>query len=447
MFTIKQIRKIPKAMLERIKAKDDELIEKPDGNTRFYRYYTLYGKELAEVIVGVRNHYKKWYCKQVVVHGIHNKEVYLQDIGQTMGFRKVGWFRDGITKYPKWYDYNWGYNDDKYFYINAPIINKEFIMTLPQYKYSAINMYCYNDIFKYLRLYEQYPQMEYLVKMKLSYLATSKMILNKLSKDKKFQRFLTINLENIRNKQYKVGHLIKAFNSGKSLEEIHELETIKDWINKYSDKEEILSNFKDAKQLYDYLLLQHIGFSSYIDYYKACKELQLDMTLQKNLMPHDFKRWHDIRIDEYATLRAKRDAETRKELYMHFEQVAEKYLALQRNMKEKFVVIIAKSPSDLLIEGEKLHHCVGRMNYDQKFIREESLIFFVRDKQNVDTPFVTLEYSLKNKKVLQCYAEHDSKPADSVLDFVNNKWLPYANRKLNKIQKAVGNVTLHPLFL
>ena len=78
------------------------------------------------------------------------------------------------------------------------------------------------------------------------------------------------------------------------------------------------------------------------------------------------------------------------------------------------------------------------MNYEQKFIREESLIFFVRDKQTPNTPFVTMEYSLKNKKVLQCYAERDSKPTDSVLDFVNNKWLPYANRKLNKILKAMA---------
>lgn len=73
------------------------------------------------------------------------------------------------------------------------------------------------------------------------------------------------------------------------------------------------------------------------------------------------------------------------------------------------------------------------MNYDQRFIREESLIFFVRDKQNPDVPFVTLEYSLSQKKVLQCYGENDRKPADNVLEFVHKKWLPYANRKLKQI--------------
>ena len=86
-----------------------------------------------------------------------------------------------------------------------------------------------------------------------------------------------------------------------------------------------------------------------------------------------------------------------------------------------------------MFEGEKLNHCVGRKNYDQKFVREESLIFFIRNKEEPDIPFVTVEYSLKNHKVLQCYGKSDSKPNEEVLNFVNKIWLPYANRKLKKI--------------
>ena len=95
--------------------------------------------------------------------------------------------------------------------------------------------------------------------------------------------------------------------------------------------------------------------------------------------------------------------------------------------------MIARSPQDLIREGDILHHCVGRMNYDQKFAREESLIFFVRNASDPETPFVTVEYSLLQHKVLQCYGEHDHRPDDNVLEFVNKKWLPYANRKLKKI--------------
>ena len=39
----------------------------------------------------------------------------------------------------------------------------------------------------------------------------------------------------------------------------------------------------------------------------------------------------------------------------------------------------------------------------------------------------------EEKKILQCYGDKDSKPADEVLNFANKIWLPYANRKLKKM--------------
>ena len=69
----------------------------------------------------------------------------------------------------------------------------------------------------------------------------------------------------------------------------------------------------------------------------------------------------------------------------------------------------------------------------QKVAREESLIFFVRRASQIDVPFVTMEYSIRNKRVLQLYAESNTKPADDVQDYIHNKWLPYANRKMKQI--------------
>ena len=109
---------------------------------------------------------------------------------------------------------------------------------------------------------------------------------------------------------------------------------------------------------------------------------------------------------------------------------------MQRNLNDAYCVIIAQSPADLINEGNILHHCVGKMGYDQKFIREESLIFFVRNKSNPQIPFVTVEYSLKTNKILQCYAEHNTKPQQEVQEFINKKWLPYANRKLKAMVVA-----------
>ncbi|HBF86949.1 MAG TPA: hypothetical protein DDW54_04635 [Clostridiales bacterium] len=60
----------------------------------------------------------------------------------------------------------------------------------------------------------------------------------------------------------------------------------------------------------------------------------------------------------------------------------------------------------------------------------------IRKAVEPDKPFVTVEYSLSTHKVLQCYGKKDGKPEDNVLRFVNDVWLPYANRKIKKIQKT-----------
>ena len=57
------------------------------------------------------------------------------------------------------------------------------------------------------------------------------------------------------------------------------------------------------------------------------------MTEEKNRYPHAFKRWHDIRIDEYRTAKALKDAAERKEFYAQFSAVASKYLGLEYNKK------------------------------------------------------------------------------------------------------------------
>ena len=127
------------------------------------------------------------------------------------------------------------------------------------------------------------------------------------------------------------------------------------------------------------------------------------------------------------------DKKERAEFYEKFNAVAEKYLPMQKDKNASYLVIIAKSPAELKAEGKALHHCVGSMGYEQKFVREETLIFFIRSADAPNVPLVTMEYSLKAKKILQCYAEHNQTPPKEITDFVNNKWLPHAKRQLKKI--------------
>lgn len=434
MISEKNIKPIPKYMLEKIQKLDHMGYPELNGHTRFYKYYTLFKHELCEVIVAVRHHRKKWFCKQVAVRGIHTDKVYCQDIGFAMGFYHVGWYREGISKYETWYDYDWGSCDDKYFNIFATIVNKEFISTLPEYKYAALDQYHKNNVLQYLRMYEKYPQAEYLVKAGLSGFATSKTILRECAKDKQFCKWLYNHRLEVVADYYYTGSIIRAYKQNRSINEVFAFDAFQKSLVQDGCFTEIKNTFVGAERqkVLEYLMEQKISRYSYRDYLQACNYLHLDMSLSKNSRPHDFQKWHDIRIDEYHSKKAIDDRKANRGFYRTFAKVAEKYLGLQYD-KTDFVIVIAKSPAELVKEGDALHHCVGKMGYDQKFVREESLIFFVRNKDQVGIPFVTVEYSPKHRKVLQCYGNRDSKPAENVLNFVNKIWLPYANKKIKKV--------------
>ena len=288
-----------------------------------------------------------------------------------------------------------------------------------------------------MRYYEEFPQIEYLMKAGLSVFAFSKQILRKIGKDKRFCKWLIKNREEITKNGYYVDVILRSFRTGKPLADLQAYREYCMELSKETKLSELRKLFnKDLEKFVMYLRKQRTNPYSYRDYLNACLYLGLDMRMDKNRYPHDFKRWHDIRIDEYNTLKLKRDEEKRKEFYAKFAAVANKYTDLEYNKKSVYMSIIAKNPNELTMEGETLDHCVGRMNYDQKFAREETLIFFIRNAETPNIPFVTVEYSLEKHKILQCYGKGDTTPDTEVLDYVNNIWLPYANRKVRKIQRA-----------
>ncbi len=438
-MNIKDIKPIPNYIAKKIRKIDEQ--SNYGGNVRFYAYLTKMNGELVKITVACKHYFNQWFCKQVAVHGIHSAECFVRDMEYTLMGYSVGWYELGLAdKVKRFEDGKWYPAKTKYYNPPAPLVNKNYILTLNEYKYSAIDKYHHADIFKYLRVYEQYPQAEYFVKIGLQHLATTKTLLQKAGQDKNFRKWLIRYAKILRNDlgnypYFNAKDILKAYNENmpllveKTLERKTRLLKQEYYFYRIS---EIITDEQIPKFI-EYQEKNDIKFGSYVDYITACTYLGLDMTLPKNLYPHDFKRWHDIRIDEYKTAKALKDEEERKEMYAKFTKIAEKYLPLQRRKEDTFIVVIAKSPQDLIREGTILHHCVGSMNYDQRFIKEESLIFFVRNASEPDTPFVTMEYSLERKEILQCYGENDRKPSDNVMEFVKKKWLPYANRKLNKI--------------
>ena len=442
-ITEKNIRPIPKYILQKIRRLDDKYNPTPSGQCRFYAYLTKIRGELTKVTVAVKHYRKKWYCKQVAWHGVHSDKCLVKDLEYCgfvgFGFR-VGWYDEGLQNYRKWFEQGLGWADDKYYDPWAEIVNPEFVEKFPEYRYSAYKLFHGTHLLKYLRRYEQYPQLEMLMKLGFEKITMSVTVLKRVGKDKAFCRWLLAHKHELQVNSYYIGVIMQAYKTGKSLDTLQTFQEARLRLrhdNTLAPVRELFSTEKELFAFFEYIAAQKTNPHSYLDYLKACNHLGLDMSQPKNRFPHDFQYWHDMRIDQYATARAEADRKAKRELYEKFAVIAEKYLPLEHDKRSAFICIIAHSPADLVREGEILGHCVGRMNYDRRFVREESLIFFVRTKEQPDTPLVTLEYSLRNHKVLQCYGEHDNKPSADILHYVNKVWLPYANRHLKQIQNAV----------
>ena len=439
-LTDENIKPIPKYMAALIRRTDKKTYPKPCGSARFYAYLTKIQGELVKVTVAVKHCRKKWYCKPVAWHGIHSDKCFVKDLEYCgfvgLGFR-IGWHEEGLQSYRKWCERGVCYADDKYYDPWAEIVNPEFVEKFPEYKYSAYKLFRGTDLLKYLRRYERYPQLEMLMKLGFEKIAMSVTILKRVGKDKNFCRWLLAHKQDLQRNYYYIGVIMQAYKTGKPLNFLQSFWESRLRLLHDPSLAPVKNLFRTEKELlafFEYISAKSTNPHTYLDYLKACNYLQLDMSLPKNRFPHNFRYWHDMRIDQYATARAEADRKAKQELYDKFAAIAEKYLPLEYDKRSTFICIIARSPADLIREGELLDHCVGRMNYDQRFIREESLIFFVRNVNEPDIPFVTLEYSLKNKKILQCYGFRDHKPNDSVLEFVNKKWLSFANKQLKKIQ-------------
>ena len=217
---IEKIKPIPKYILNLIKKADKQDRLNQNSQKRFYAYLTTNDKELVKVTVAVKNKGKNWYCKQVAIHGVNSKDCFIKDIEYTwIAGYSVGWYEQGLTKNPKWYESTeWCYSNDKYFDPHAPVVNSELALKVPQYKYSAVDRYDGVDILKYLKIYKEYPQVEYLTKLGLSKLVRLKSILKRISKDSNFFKWLAKHRQEITNSFYYSNVIHKAYTSGKSLD-------------------------------------------------------------------------------------------------------------------------------------------------------------------------------------------------------------------------------------
>lgn len=441
-MTEKDIKPIPEYIMDSIYKRDLKIEPWQTNTVRYYAYLTVWKKELVKVTVAVTNiKNKHWACKQVAVHGVHSKYCFVRDMEYSYlghGFR-VGWYAEELQSQQKQFeDGKWYAADTRYYDPYAMLINRDVVGKFPEYRYSAYQLYKGRDIINYLRIYEQYPQTEYLLKLGLGAYAENRSLLKKIAKDKAFRKWIARSREELAlpyGNSYNFTTVTQAYKTGLPLKEDGHFLFRKKQFERDAGTAPIRELFQgfELKKYFDYTEKNNVSDRLYLDYLNACKMLGIDMTLKCNLFPKDFTYSHDLRTQQYAEKKALEEAGKKQALMQKFSEVAEKYSPLQHNKRSAFICIIARSPADLIREGELMHHCVGRMQYDERFAQEQSLIFFIRAKDRPEKPLVTLEYSLRTHKVLQCYASYNKTPDEEILHYVNKVWLPYANRTIKKL--------------
>lgn len=71
-----------------------------------------------------------------------------------------------------------------------------------------------------------------------------------------------------------------------------------------------------------------------------------------------------------------------------------------------YTIVLPEKPNDLIIEGERMHHCVG--SYVDKVVKKQCYIVFVRRKNDPETPYITAQIK-PDGKLSQYYLAYDKK--------------------------------------
>lgn len=427
----KEINALKKLKLPLKKSTEQYILQHaPEKGTEYYSIIQNYKGKILERVFAVRSFRKKPEYQEVIRRIEGNGLV----LSKNMYFTQCsGYVTVWRNSKPSYYYFNmeyfneWCAFDQCYFhrYSNKLYTLKDLIELDPSLKYCAWNGDHNQNIIDYVTIYRKYPEIEMLSKLGLDRLIYNQNVLDKL-KDKSFQKYLCKcgGNHNTTGKD-----VLYGFNHNMTLEQTfeHQKENItKRRIGK--QVAQILEIYPqlDKERLRKYLskYLEQKGYfisiGSYLDMLEAETFLHLDLTEEKNAFPHDFEYWHNHYTNQMKISKNKLIDEG------IAAQVA-KYQKLEKEVKD-LKLILATSSQELINEGEALHHCVGRMNYNKKMAKGESLILFVRKKEDMATPFVTMEYDPNQKKILQLYGERDSVPEDNIKNIIYDSWLPKVRR-------------------
>lgn len=208
-----------------------------------------------------------------------------------------------------------------------------------------------------------------------------------------------------------------------------------DMYKKYID----FMQYTTLHKLCKYISTQKITHSQdYFDYVGWLEKMDYDMKNELNLFPKDFKKAHDEMSKQYMKFKDKQAREEIKRfnrLLAKMKKGIGEVEAMNLNIQGLFIRLPNKL-EELKAEGEALHHCVG--TYMEKVLKGETMIFFIRRKEEPEKPYFTLEW---HGRVVQCrgFRNCDMPPeVKTFVDIFQEKMVEYESKPIPKKQRKAG---------
>lgn len=196
----------------------------------------------------------------------------------------------------------------------------------------------------------------------------------------------------------------------------------------YMSLEKLMNRVERYKKENNHSLYQVID--RYCDYLEMRKELGYDMKNEVFLFPKNLEKKHQEMINE-KNKRADELYITR--MKSEYGEIEKKFKKLDKKYhyaKDGLEIRPARDAEEIVMEGRKQHHCVGRETYLEKHNQGKTFILLLRKMENLDVPYYTIE--IRRNEILQWYGKFDKKPDKEKIE----KWLEEYKRHLKK--KKVG---------
>jgi len=251
-------------------------------------------------------------------------------------------------------------------------------------------------LYHYHQHLQEYPSMEYFLKLGLTKLASDTRALKKAQKEGAFRKYLVDNRKVIAERYCNYPQILRCYKSGNSIKDAYILDNIASIID--------LDNKPLVKKVVDYLKDKDV--LHYVD----CIEMQKKLGRVIDFFPKELDRLHD-------------------ELHLEILEKEDQAVAALLRMKSQFKktrigklqFVPLKTIDDFKQEGAAMNHCVYSMKFYKK---EESLIMSVRDQDW--NRIETIEIDLDKLQLIQSrgHSDQPTKYHGEIIELVNKKLLP-----------------------